>query len=199
MERQVPQRKPDLLIMVSEAFPQDYGEDLAGELTAPNLTVSSLRMPSGPFAGLELYLPTALALFIASSYFSGIIGKIGENHFEVVKRVARQLYARGAGVRVTPIGTVGKVSQTRKLSLTYSIIGELTPRVNFKLMLATEIPQGDAHEAIDAFLNLVRAIHFDEIPNEELAGLLTHRAVGGIVLVTFDAETGRIIPIDPKE
>jgi hypothetical protein len=185
--------------MVSEAFPQHYGEDLAEQLAAPGITTSSLRMPAGPFAGLELYLPTALALFVASSYFSGIIGKIGEDHFEVVKRVAKQFYARSRGIRVTPFGSIGKVSSKRKFSLSYSIIGELAPRLNFKLMLATDIPEEHAHEAIDAFLNLLRAIHFDTMSEEELQRLLRHRPIGGIVLVTFDGETGRITPIDPED
>jgi hypothetical protein len=185
--------------MASEHFPPGYVDDLVAKLEAKDAAVVALRTPAGPFAGLELYLPTALALFVASSYFGGIIGKIGEDHYEAVKRVAKQLYARASGLRVTTIGSAGKVADQRKLSLSYSIIGELAPRLRLKLMLDAEIADQDAARAIDAFLILIRDIHSDEVSPGELERLLEVRPIGGLIIVSYDDKSGRILPVDSRD
>lgn len=192
-------QQPDLLIMVSEAFPPGFEDDLVAELEVAGGHSSSFRMSAGPFAGLELYLPTAVALFIASSYFSGAFQKAGEEHYATVKRVAKRLYRRVVGIPVTPMGTPGKLSARRKYSLTYSIVGEIAPRLNFKLVLRTDISDENAKNGLSTFLDLIRDINSDVIDPNDLEALLTYRPVGGIVLVTFDAEAGRIVPVDPSE
>lgn len=198
-EKGPPQEKPDFMILVSEAFPSGFEDDLVAELDAGGAKAGSFRISAVPFAGLELYLPTAVVLFMASSYFSGAFQKVGEEHYETVKRVAKRLYQRVAGVRVTPVGTPGKLSPIRKYSLTYSIIGEIAPRLNFKLILHTEISNEDAENGVSTFLELIRDIHCDAIDPKDLEALLTYRPVGGTVLVTFDAEAGRIVPVNPNE
>lgn len=198
-EKGPPEEKPDFMILVSDAFPSGFEDDLVAELDASDAKAGSFRISAGPYAGLELYLPTAVALFIASSYFSGAFQKIGEEHYEIVKRVAKRLYQRISGVRVTPIGTPGKVSPIRKYSLTYSIVAEIAPRLNFKLILYTEISNEEAERGVSAFLGLIRDIHFDILDPQDLESLLTYRPVGGTVLVTFDAKAGRIVPVDPSD
>jgi hypothetical protein len=196
-DNEPPPKKPDLALLISEAFPAGFEDDLLADLASGGASAASIRISSGPFAGLELYLPTAVALFVATSYFGGLIQKIAEGHYETLKGVAKKLYHRIVGVRVTPIGTVGKVSPVQKFSLSYSITGELAPKLNFKLILASEISIDEAEQGIDAFLDLIGDIHFGVLDPENLEHLLSYRPVGGIVLVTFDTKTRRIVPVDP--
>lgn len=198
-ENELPPRRPHLAIAISEAFPSGFEDDLVAELAANGVTAGGFRVPSGPFAGLELYLPTAAMFFVAASYFTGVFQKMGADHYEVVKRVAKKLYARMALVCVTPIGTLGKLVGNQKYSLAYSITGELMPRLSFKFIIATKISEEEAEHGISAFLDLIRDIHCGTMNPEDLEALLTHKPVGGVVLVKFDAKEGRIVSVDPRE
>lgn len=190
--------KPDIALLTSLVLPEGFAKADVDKLAAPGLRVVALRAPSGPFAGLELFLPTAMMVCIGAAYFTGFFQKAGEDHYDLVKQAAKSLYVRVAGVRITAIGSPGKVSAAHKYSLAYSIIGELAPGLSFKLVLSTEIAQEDAARGVEAFLDLIRDVHAGTIDEAHLRPLLAHKPVGGAVLVTFDSASRQIVAVDPR-
>lgn len=187
---------PQLGVLLYDALPDSFEADLLADLATEGLNIPIQRIPSGPFTGIELYLPAAAMLFVTTAYFTGFLQKAGEDHYELVKRGAKALWKRASRLRVTQIASApGKISNT-SFSLTYAIMGNVAPRLNFKFIVRAEIEEAEAEDGICAFLDLLRAIHADQISEADLEALLTYRPVGGTVLVTFDPKARQIIPVN---
>jgi hypothetical protein len=192
-------QRPIIGITLYDAVPDQFADGIIESFSAPGLDVDLQRISSGPFAGIELYLPAAVMLYIASGYFNGFLQKAGDDHYEVLKAATKKLWKRSAGLRVGAVGSAGKVSPSRKFSLAYAIVGQAAPRLNFKLILKADIDEAAAEEGIAAFLDLIRNLHAGTLSEEDLNALLQYRPVGGTALVTFDAIAKRIIPVDAFE
>jgi hypothetical protein len=190
--------QPDVVLMLYEHLPAGFEEGIK-DLETTDVSVATMRIPGGPYAGVELYLPAAVGLFVASSYFGGILRKIGEEHYAVLKTTAQRLWRRSSVFEFKAIGSAGKVSTGLKFSLAFAITGEILPRLRFKLVLKLDIDEAEALEAIPEFLDLIRAILEDRVGETDLKALLTYQPVGGTVLVTFDPVAKRIVPVNGME
>jgi len=192
-------KPPDILLLLQEGLPADIESDIRARLDGPNLNLVVIRQPGGPYAGLELYLPTAIALFVAAGFFNGVLQEAGKDAYTALRGAAVSLWHRAAGLNVTATGSAGKTSPTPRYSLAYSITGEVAPGLNFKLLIKTEIDPETAEAGIVAFLNLIDDLLNDRLPERDVKALLTYKPIGGTVLVTFDPVSGRIVPVDAFE
>jgi hypothetical protein len=191
--------KPDISLILRDSLPAEFEAGLLKDLKDRELQVRVLRIPGGPFAGVELYLPAAAMLFIATGYFSGFLNKAGEDHYELLKRAAKKLWQRAARLRITPIGSGEKKLSNSPFSLAYAIMGEVGDGLRFKFVVRMELGEAEADEAIRAFLDLLRAIHDNAVSEEDMEALLTYRPVGGTVIVTFDPKEKRVVPVNAFE
>ena len=187
--------KPDIGFITHNTLPADFDADLVESLEREGVSVRSVQISSGPFAGIELYVPAAAMLFVATAYFTGFVQKAGEDHYELLKDSAKKLWSRASALRMKAVGSTGKVSQT-PFSLAYAIMGEVSDGNNFKFVVRVELDEAEAESGISAFLDLLRNIHAGTISDDDFNALLTYRAVGGTTIVTFDPKLRRIVPVD---
>lgn len=187
--------RPDILLMIQDGLPANIEADVRAHLDNLGLNVGIVRHPGGPYAGVELYLPTALALFVAAGFFNGVLQEAGKDAYAAFKGAAIALWRHASGLTVAAVGTTGKISPTKRFSLAYSITGETVPGLNFKFLIQTEINAETAEAGIGAFVDLIRDLLNDRLPEADVRALLTYKAVNGTVLVTYDAETRKIIPV----
>lgn len=192
-------RRPDILLMLQEGLPDDIESEVRAALDRPGLNLVVIHRPGGPYAGVELYLPSAIALFVAAGFFNGVLQEVGKDAYGAFKATAITLWKRAAGLNVVPIGSAGKVSSSRRYSLAYSITGEVWPGLNFKFLVQTEVNMDDAEVGISAFVDLVDDLLNDRVGEEDVKALLTYKPVGGTVLVTFDAASRKIVPVNAFE
>jgi hypothetical protein len=188
--------RPDILLMIQEGLPDDIETDARAFLHGPSLNFMVIRQPGGPYAGIELYLPTAIGLFVAVGFFNGVLQELGKDAYVGLKSAAVALWRRSASLNVTAIGTAGKVSPRQRYSLAYSITGEVLPGLNFKFLIQTEIDPDTADAGIEAFLALIDDLLNDRVAEADVKALLTYKPVGGTVLVAFDADSRKIVPVD---
>lgn len=191
--------RPDILLMIKDGLPATIEADVRAHLDAPGMILGVIRHPGGPYAGVELYLPTALAFFVAAGFFNGALQEAGKDAYVAFKGAAIALWRRASGLTLTAVGTSGKVSPTERFSLAYSITGEVVPGLNFKFLIQTEIDAETAEAGIGAFVDLIRDLLNDRLPEADVSALLTYKPVGGTVLVTFDAESRKIVPVNGFE
>ena len=64
--------RPNLALMLREELPPEFEEQF-DDLETQDITVVTHRISGGPYAGLELYLPAAVVLYVASNYFGGAL------------------------------------------------------------------------------------------------------------------------------
>jgi len=141
-----------------------------------------------------LYLPSAVALFIASSYFAGALRKAGEDHYLALKAAGLTLWrrVRGAGASLTmrPLSV-----PATDYSLAWSIVGETRHGMRFKLVLVADISEDNARGAIDSFLDTIRALEEGSLSAADQEALQTYPVIGGQVVVTFDTVTRQIVAV----
>ncbi len=190
---------PHIGLLHTEDVPPELFADFIGAVSAEGLDLNvESRPPNGPFAGLEWLIPTGFMLFIGQGYFNGFLSEMGKDHYVVLKPGLKSLRDRFSSVKVTLIGTPGKVSGSQPYSLFYSIYFEGPAGRRFKFL----VPNGDvgdaaAEEAMDAFGDFLAAAHAGELAPEQLDMLARAQAFGGTVLLAFNPDHGRIEPIHP--
>jgi hypothetical protein len=187
--------RPNVAITLFEGLPPTFDMEVAQMLEGSGLDIPVIRTRGGPFAGVELYMPAAVMLFIASGYFNGFLQKAGEDHYELLKRIALYAWRRASAIRLTALGK----KTDRRFSMSYAIGGESPDGTRFKLLVQMEITEDDASEAIAAFLEFLRALHNGTVTEADLKALLTYPVIGGTALVTFDPRTKKIVPVNAFE
>ena len=192
----MPDRKPDIVLAIYDAFPDGFGDDLITELSANGAEAAAVRIPGGPFAGLELYLPTAVGLFLASSYFGGALQKMGEDHYPARKMGDKKLYQRISGVKITPVGSTGKVTGNNPYSLVFSITAEMGQGYTAKLLFKNEALAAEVDRDVNAFLTFMHKVHSDPAGDSITQSLMAFRPIGRTILVTYNPEVGAIVAVN---
>jgi hypothetical protein len=137
-------------------------------------------------------------LFIGQGYFSGFLNEMGKDHYTALKAGFKALRNRFSSVRVTLVGTPGKVSEDQPYSLFYSIYFEAPAGRRFKFLVPNgEAGDPDAERAMDAFGEFLAAAYNGGLDAEQVDFLARAPAFGGTVLLAFNLENGRIEPIHP--
>jgi hypothetical protein len=117
--------RPTLAIVYQSGFPDTSFHEFADSLSDKTLTVHlEERPPQEPLAGIVWTMLTGAAVFIASSYFGGILKEVGKDHYELLKKALAKVTAKTMEVpRVEPvlIGTTGKLAQSDPFSMAFSV------------------------------------------------------------------------------
>lgn len=176
--------------------------EFESELAAPGLSVRTEERPkSGPFAGLEWLVPTALMVIIAKPYFDSFLSEAGKDHYHILKKAIVRLGNRFLGKNAPQtrlIYTKGKsLSDTPKYSLVFSVYGEIAPRFRIKLLVNPGAKPEDLEIAIDAFLSALASIHDESYQQGNISGFDGVNPVGGTLLVTYDPSISKLIVVNP--
>ncbi|WP_162488199.1 hypothetical protein [Azospirillum lipoferum] len=192
----LPVDRPNFILMLLEGLPDDIESEFRTQLGKSNSNLMVIRQPHVPYAGIELYLPTAIALFVTAGFFNGVLQELGKDAYGALKKAAFALWKRADEQNITLIGSAGKVPPIRRYSAAYSITGEISPGIKFKFIVQTDISADNAESGIEAFITLIDNIIKNRISEEDLNALLTYQPIGRTVLVTFDSVNRKIIPVD---
>jgi hypothetical protein len=158
------------------------------------------REPSGPFAGLEWLIPTAVIFFIGKAYVDGFVKEIGKDHYNLLKGALKTLWSRMVGPdspALTVIGTAGKARAANEYSLFFSLLAEAPDGIRFKLLIKSHATQEEYQATIDAFIDFIDAFYKRELTQQFVDEAAKIPAVGKTLLVAYDSVAKRIHPVDP--
>ena len=188
-------QKPDVFLGIAEWLPDQFEAEAFETIVASGTSIRVVRIPSGPYAGVELYLPTAVGLFITGAFFTGFVSRAGEDAYEALKRATRALWRKITGLEIKSIGSLGKIRNT-EYSSAFAIGCEIHSRLRAKLLIAKSASEEDVEQAVSAFVRLMGDIHAGLLSPERLKELIPYAAVGGTVLMTYDANTAMIVAVN---
>jgi hypothetical protein len=193
-------KSPHIAISYMKGIPETVIKEFTLTVSSPNLELYSEERKSDTYAGLEWYIPAALMVYLAKSYFDGFLKEMGKDHYVLLKKglllLGSKLLGKSAP-EVTVIGSPGKVSATRLYSLNFSIIAEAEGRQKFKLLLQQNVSEQELDKILDAFLNFLEAYHRGDLSPEVLEKLSNARVAGGTLMLTFDSDSQVLEPVDP--
>ena len=193
---------PILIVSFTPPFrSDDFGGLVAAHAEAGLEVALEERRPLGPMAGLEWLTLTSIILFIGGSYFGGMLKKLGEDHYQVLKTQVKGLYGKLVGPkapRVTMIGTPGKVAAQRRYSLLFSLLAEAADGLRFKLLVPEAASEQLYAEAVDAFVDFLDAFHHGKLSAQAITDLQKVQVVGKTMLLAYDEALKRVVPMDPR-
>lgn len=188
-------------LLHEDQIPEIFFQEFEESITAPGLILKRETRPSGvPFAGIEWLMPTAVLAYIAKPYFESFLKEMGKDHYDLLKKGFKKLYERFAGPRapdVKIVATQGKSSKDQPYSLFFSVVAEAPDGVRLKLLIPRPIEQTEYEIAISRFLDLVQSIYAGDVPENVATTFKDAPITSGTVLVTYEAATGKLVPVDP--
>jgi hypothetical protein len=190
---------PHLVVSYEDRVPEVVFDDFRGLVTAEGFDlVFEPRPTSGPFAGLEWLIPPAVVLFIGRAYFETFLSEMAKDHYALLKQGINGLKGRFDKVKVTMVGTPGKVSAEQPYSLVYAIYLEGGPRRKLKFMPpSSDWEPAVSDQAMEAFFEFVEDFYLNALDPETAGELAATNAIGGTVLLAFNPVTGKIAPLNP--
>lgn len=189
---------PHIGILYEDQVPPVIFDDFLKLVETDGLRVEiESRETSKGFMGIEWLMPTAVMLFVAKSYFDGFLGDMGKDHYQALKTGIKLLRERFARVKVTMIGTPGKVAAEQPYSLVYSIYFDPGEGRIFKFLIPIDISDEEADAVMDVFLDFLDAYNAGLLPPAERDAIASAPDFGRTMLLSYNPATGRIAPINP--
>lgn len=179
-------------------IPAEFFDEFVAELSADGVPTSTEpRQDSGIYAGIELYIPTIVVVFISKSYFDGFLGEMGKDHYLALKYALGKLGSKIAPIKASLFGSKGKISAKNPYSFAYSIMAEAGNKCTFKFLVQNSLTDSQRTEAIGAFLEFANSFYSGTIDDVTMRELNSAGKNGRMLLIAYNFESRRIEPVDP--
>ncbi len=194
---------PDLLVSYELPIPKGAVQPFIDTVGAPGLLLAVKTRPSsGPLAGVQWLLPTAVIIWFGKSYFEAFLKEAGKEHYVLVKRGLSSLWSLFFGesrsVRSIAVGTSGKIPPDGvTYSLSISILAEGHSGLRFKLLFRDDISAEAFNAATANFLHFLEKYYAGELDAVTEVRLGTARAVAKTILFEYDPDQGFFTFLDP--
>ncbi|MFA7263013.1 MAG: hypothetical protein WC068_08330 [Caulobacter sp.] len=192
-------RTPDIGLVCEDKVPETWMQEFQAAVASDQLDLLiERRISTKAFAAIEWLMPTAAVLFVAKSYFDGFLGEMGKDHYAALKAGIKRLCEHFAKVKVTLIGTAGKVAADQPYSMLFSIYFDPNEKGVFKFLVPVDVPQEELDIAIDAFLDFLADYYAGTLDPDVERRLGEAPDLGRTKLVAFNPATGRIDPLNAR-
>jgi hypothetical protein len=122
----------------------------------------------GPFASIEWFLPTAIAIYIFTPYYQGFLSKMGEDHYDYVREViSKKFYTAFFGPKkkvntylVNSKGRVGKIPVFSRNLAFYATATHNGLSFRVKLLFLENATSEEVESSINSFKHL--CVNFDK-------------------------------------
>jgi hypothetical protein len=197
-----PKTPPDILILYEETIPRVAFQSLADAVSAPGLALEVVPLPPrGPQAGLSWLTLTVVSVFIGRSYFDGFLKEAGKEHYQLLKKGIGSLWSLFFGedrtIRVTVVGTRGKVPKHQEYSVTFSVMAEAGSGLRFKLLLPDDCSAEEFNLATANFLEFFSRYYAGRLDSSTQLRLTSYRVIGGTIPMAYDRANACFVFLDP--
>jgi hypothetical protein len=191
--------KPHLLLTYPEGVAAENFDDFAEVVSAKGLGFERRAFPlGGPYAGIEVLLPAAFAVYIAKSYFDGFLNEAGKEHYQALKRGIALLHDKLAPIKTTVIASsAAKSDPNQPFLLTYAVMAEAGEGFTFKFLFRRELPTEMRDRELSCFLTFLASLHDGSLDDATIMRLGEARIVGRTILLAYEVSGDRIVAVDP--
>jgi hypothetical protein len=193
--------RPLLAIVYQKGFPAEVFTDFVDSFPDKSLDVHLEEIPlQGPLAGMAWTMLTGGAVFIASSYFGGILKEVGKEHYELLKKWLAKLTEKTMetpGVEPTLIGTSGKLEKDDAFSMGFSIWAEIPGGAKIKFLIPKNGCASDYSKGTETFIEFLRSCHEDVEAALDGAGFKARLTRGMPITVAYNRHIEKIEWVDP--
>ncbi|ELB2048012.1 hypothetical protein QNZ80_003148 [Vibrio parahaemolyticus] len=189
--------KPDIGLIFVEGLPEEVFTQFKADVDADgvNVIVES-KEPHGPMACPEWFILTAVAAFVAKSYFDGFLKEMGKDHYNILKNSlsdTTKKVMKTPRIEPTLFGSEGKLSSNNPFSLAFSIYAEAENGYIFKLLVPKNTHDLDYGLIVSKFLDFLTDYHLGLQTLESVGcAWIGPRPPGNMIFVHYNQETDAI-------
>jgi hypothetical protein len=185
--------KPTIALLYPASCPDDAMEEFLTDLAEQGIAVPVRRDDRWPMAGLEDWLVTLAAVYLAKPFFESFLKEAGRDAYVALKRsIARfwpVFFGKDRQVRVRVAASAPKKLSSGRFSRAFSLMAR-TSEGMIKLALRDDATREELDEAIATFLALLEQVYAGNGP------ALRYR--GGIALVAYDRDRKSLYFPEPE-
>ena len=189
-----------LALVYDEQVPPHLLDEFYHDLEAKSLVVQRQAVPSrGVYLSVDEWLPTAVFLYLAKSYFDPFLKQAGSDHYVYLKKALKKLWNRlfdkDSTHRFMVVSSEGEAKLEH--SPFFSIYAALNNERMVKFLIRDGCSEDEFADGCEAFLKLLVSYHSDtpcrdiEIDLDGEADNFRH------VLIEFEMKTGSLSVVDP--
>ena len=192
--------RPEIGIFHWNSIPEGTFDEFSDIVRAPNLNLQfESRENDGPYAGVEWLLPTAFVVYLSKSYFDGYLKEMGKDHYALLKKglnaLHKKLFTRDAP-KIVMLSTNGKIEAEGKYSRTFSVYAEGNEKLQFKLLLESELTEEEYEARISSFMDFLRMYH-EGVVDEDPWGSPQPKFGRTTILLAYNSATNMLKTVSP--
>jgi hypothetical protein len=188
--------KAEIGVSRIKEVPDELIREFVNDLPSDHFDVK-IRTHGSILAGIEWLMPTAIVLFFARAYFDAIFAELGKDHYKVLKRCISALYQRACTLKITKIGTRGKIPTSQRYTAAFSITVSINDGLVIKMLFQPALAETDTERAMTAFFDLLESTTPRTSSSEMSKRFGPVRVIGRTLLVAYDLQKGALVALDP--
>lgn len=190
--------KPDIAFQFSHHVPEEIIKEIDDIFQQSKIPYFIEKQENkGPYAGIEWLLPTAIGVFILPSYFGGMFGEMGKDHYLMIKKAMKKIGYHVFKNKTIQISYISSSNSPKKInnnfSATLSFIVKAPTGKNYKFIFPQNISYDEYLESIDKILEFVNK-------KSELLEFIEKNkniVITEMLVCTYDIKQSEIIALDP--
>lgn len=195
------QQNPHLILDYYRIIPEEIINDFNSIMEDSNLNIVSNVREEKAYALLEWLIPTSLVLYITRPYFDGFLSEMGKDHYQLLKKGVRRLWAKTRNMNVKFISAGKyKVRQKSPYSLNFSIMTVSEDSLLFKFLFLSSLNDDEFEITLNEVLNFLSVLYSSNLNSETIDALSKcNPPFGKTILLTYDLSQERFIVLRPEE
>lgn len=190
-------QKPNVGVLYIDMIELSFFDEFISTVDRDDLGLLVKGRPeSGPFACVEWFIPTAIAVFIGKPYFESFLNEMGKDHYSLLKKgIAGLCIKTVSSRRLEPVlmaSPSSKITRENPYTLSFSVIAEAGNGYNFKLLLPKIDNSFNYHRATDKFIDFIADYHSDGEFSLAAEIIKISDAPGGTILITYNSDADKI-------
>ena len=188
-----------LALVYDEQVPPHLLDEFYHDLEAESLVVQRQTYTGGVRASLDEWLPTAVCLYLAKSYFDPFLKQAGSDHYvslkKSLKKLWKKLFGKDSTHRLMVVSASGEIKLEH--SLFFSIYAPLNNERMVKFLIRDGCSEDEFAEGSEAFLKLLVSYHSDTPCTDTEIDLDGEAGNFRQVFIEFEMKTGSLRVVDP--
>ena len=152
--------KCDILISYTSDLPYSIVSEFVEEAEGTGINVIAEERESGPHAGIEWMLPTAVVVYLVKPYFEEILKEAAKDHYPMLKqgllKLIRKLFGEKPELR------------QEKVSDIFSVMSQTSDGIQIEFLFVEGVSAEVCEETIENIFRIMRE-HYANAPNDRLS------------------------------
>ncbi|GHF24223.1 hypothetical protein GCM10017044_18550 [Kordiimonas sediminis] len=190
----------DLVFSVLDTFPDEFIDEFREGIWGQDVKLYVEKRPEAMmFAAIDWFIPTAVFLFIAKSYFDGFLSQMGQDHYLLLKTAFSKLIPNGSVKTVKHVSSPNKSTSDVQCSSAFSCFIEVEGIGTVKFSFIEEnLNLEEVEQVSDQLVKFLQCLQKNRLSAAFKKKMLAKRQFSKLVIISYDVKANKFVLVEPK-